>query len=304
MFELIKIAGHSIEHRIEEAKRSGDKGCAYTQNKNVFIHEVRSGQNVSVDAFCHSHDDYEILIPLTPVPCLIQDDKVVFGEVGSCYPMPSGSKHGCSHKLTDVSYIVVVMQRDWFYSITHKMAKPVGAMQSFFCSNIIRDLIKMFQSIFKQDFELKEEMLNRLGESLLIEMIRQNFVEYKTTIYKTKEYQKGIRNIVTMMNEKYNQDFTIDELAQMCKMSKFHFIRSFKNYTSVPPLEYLHKIRCSRAKYLFETTNLLVKDVAKAVGFKSASAFVQVFKKQVGETPSEFCLRIETKQNYKNANTD
>lgn len=296
MLELIKIDNLSISQRIERAKAIQDENCYYTQNGNIYIREYKGDINSSVDAFCHSHEDFEVLIPLTPLPCLIQDDKVIFGEVGYCYPIPSHKKHGFNNKLTDISYIIVVMQKNWFAKIVSRMEKPVGAMKRFFRSNIIKDLIKMFQSVFKQEFELKENMLNSLGEALLIEMIRQNFVEYKTVIYKIKEYQRGIQYIVNFMNDNYSKDFTIDELSEMCSMSKYHFIRSFKGFTGLPPLEYLYKIRCSRAKYLFENTDKKVKEVAEMVGFKSPSSFVQVFKNYVGQTPSVFCEKARKRE--------
>ena len=293
MIDLIRDKGLNISQRIETAKKTKDKGCFYTQKGTVFIREYRGNKLAEIDAFCHSHEDYEILIPITPLPCLVQDDEVVFGEVGFCYPIPSFKKHGFNNTLSDVSYIIVVFQRDYFFNVVNKMKNPVGAMKSFFCSNIIKDLIKMFQSIFKQEYELKEEMLNTIGETLIMEMIRQNLVEYKTVIYKTKEYQKGIQYVVTFMNNNYSQDHSIDTLAKMCGMSKYHFIRSFKKFTSVPPLEYLYKIRCSRAKYLFENTNKKIKEVAKIVGFKSSSSFVQVFKRYVGLTPYKYISQVK-----------
>ena len=292
MLELNKIAGLDISQRIEWANKRGDKNCAYTQSGSIFINEFRNVEHATLGSFVHSHEDYEILIPLTPLPCLVHNDEVIFGEVGFCYPFPSQRKHGINYKITDASYIVVVFQSDWFSKIVKQMKEPVGAMKRFFCSNIIKDLIKMFQSVFKQEFELKEQMLNSIGEALLIEMIRQNFVEYKTIIYKTKEYQRGIQYLVNFINDNYAENLSVDMLANMCNMSKFHFIRSFKKFTSVPPLEYLYKIRCSRAKYLFERTNKNMSEVAKTVGFKSLSSFVQIFKRYNGTTPAKYCIQV------------
>ena len=121
-------------------------------------------------------------------------------------------------------------------------------------------------------------------------------------IYKKKEYQKGIQYIVNYINDNYTEDISINSLAQMCEMSKYHFIRSFKNFTSVPPLKYLYKIRCSRAKYLFENTNSKIKDVAKTIGFKSSSSFAQVFKRHYGLTPVEYISQLKNGEKNEDKN--
>ena len=52
--------------------------------------------------------------------------------------------------------------------------------------------------------------------------------------------------------------------------------------------EYLTQCRIEEARRLLRTTELKVEEVARRVGFTSASHFAEVFRKHVGMMPREF----------------
>ena len=56
---------------------------------------------------------------------------------------------------------------------------------------------------------------------------------------------------------------------------------------------YLNDYRIAKAKELLGTTDLGVKDVSYACGYADSSYFARVFKRQTGQTPSDYRLTIQ-----------
>ena len=90
------------------------------------------------------------------------------------------------------------------------------------------------------------------------------------------------------MNSDYGKPCTLDDYAATCNMSKFHFLRVFKEITGASPIEYRNRIRIEHAKELLLYTNTPVGEIAAAVGYSSDTYFCDAFKSAVGASPSEY----------------
>ena len=77
-------------------------------------------------------------------------------------------------------------------------------------------------------------------------------------------------------------------MQKMCNMSKFHFLRIFKDVTGASPLEYRNKIRLDRAKELLLDTNIPINEIGRSIGYSSGTYFCAVFKEKIGMNPSQY----------------
>ena len=89
----------------------------------------------------------------------------------------------------------------------------------------------------------------------------------------------------------YAHSVTLEELACVACMSKFHFLRLFRATYGITPMEYVSRRRIERAQDLLRATNLTVTEVCFAVGFSSLGSFSSRFRELVGESASEFQRR-------------
>ena len=89
-------------------------------------------------------------------------------------------------------------------------------------------------------------------------------------------------------NENYYRDIKIEDYARQQHMSTCWFIRSFKQYTNVPPLQYLTSVRIRRARELLETTDYTVSEIGALVGYDNPLYFSRIFKKQTGVSPVSY----------------
>ena len=75
--------------------------------------------------------------------------------------------------------------------------------------------------------------------------------------------------------------------------STFYFCKMFKKGTGVNFTEYVCRVRIESAKNLLLNPNLRISEIAYEVGFQSLTHFNRVFKKTVGESPTEYRAKLK-----------
>lgn len=97
-----------------------------------------------------------------------------------------------------------------------------------------------------------------------------------------------LRPAVDFIRNHYSGPISLEDLADQCRISKPHLIRSFKRYLNCTPHEYLLSYRLRQSKQRLVGSNSSVEEVAEQCGFNSASHFTRAFRSSTGMTPSEF----------------
>jgi AraC-like DNA-binding protein len=85
----------------------------------------------------------------------------------------------------------------------------------------------------------------------------------------------------------YADKIDLDNIADEASFSKFHFIRMFKSIYRRTPHQYLIFVRIEKAMELLKC-DIPVSEVCYTIGFESLSSFSGLFKRIVGQNPSEF----------------
>ncbi len=104
----------------------------------------------------------------------------------------------------------------------------------------------------------------------------------------TRNYTGLIERAVNHINENFFEDISLDQLAALSGLSRYYFIRVFKQETGYTPHEYLVNRRMATARYLLKYSSLNTKEICFQSGFSSESVFCSAFKKQHGMTPREY----------------
>ena len=81
---------------------------------------------------------------------------------------------------------------------------------------------------------------------------------------------------------------TIDTMASVACLSRYHFSRAFKKAVGQTPHRYVTGRRLERAKALLSTRHRSLVDIALALGFSSQASFTRAFTKATGEAPGRF----------------
>jgi AraC-like DNA-binding protein len=83
-------------------------------------------------------------------------------------------------------------------------------------------------------------------------------------------------------------DWTVEELAHACNLSRSAFAERFVARVGKPPGTYLAHIRLDAATNLLRDTSLPITLVAEQVGYTSDAAFSRAFKHRYGTPPSRW----------------
>lgn len=130
-----------------------------------------------------------------------------------------------------------------------------------------------------------EEYLSLLLRELFLLISRQAPVG---TSSQNRILQKEVEKAAQYFNEHFAEDLSIEEYAVSKHLSTCWFIRSFKRYNGLTPMQYILNLRITNAKTLLRTTTYSVAEVAAIVGYDNPLYFSRLFKKQTGLPPSEF----------------
>ncbi|MBV7572698.1 AraC family transcriptional regulator [Pseudomonas sp. PDM32] len=85
-----------------------------------------------------------------------------------------------------------------------------------------------------------------------------------------------------------DQRITLDDLAGLCGLGRFPFLKQFKRTIGMTPHAWLLRLRLERACGLLSRSGQPIIDVAHAVGFYDQSHFNRAFRQAFGVAPSRY----------------
>jgi AraC-like DNA-binding protein len=101
-------------------------------------------------------------------------------------------------------------------------------------------------------------------------------------------YSKIFLSVCNYINNHFNENISLEQVADLAGFSKYHFSRIFKQYADISFYQYVNKKRIMNAASLLLEPDLSITEVALQCGFTSISAFIRMFKIHNGCTPSEY----------------
>ncbi|MEU4743545.1 AraC family transcriptional regulator, partial [Actinosynnema sp. NPDC023658] len=101
-----------------------------------------------------------------------------------------------------------------------------------------------------------------------------------------------LAEVIAYMKENLRENITLDRLAELAAVSRYHFLRRFSESVGETPLQYLIRLRVDAARYQLVADDEPVSQVGKRCGFQSPEHFARVFRKWVGCSPSQYRKRV------------
>lgn len=90
------------------------------------------------------------------------------------------------------------------------------------------------------------------------------------------------------IDTRLGSDLNLDELSALVAMSKYHFLRTFKQASGMPPHQYILGRRLRTAATELRTTKKPVARIALDYGFGDLSTFNHYFRRVMGATPTAY----------------
>jgi AraC family transcriptional regulator len=100
--------------------------------------------------------------------------------------------------------------------------------------------------------------------------------------------QRRLSRVLDYVEANLEGDLTLDHLASIACLSRFHFARAFKTAIGQSPHQYVSAKRLERAKALLIREDRSLVDIALALNFSCQANFSRAFRQVTGQTPGQY----------------
>lgn len=135
----------------------------------------------------------------------------------------------------------------------------------------------------QQNYEL---VCQNLLEVLIVKLIRRT--NYAFEVVPSLKISRECLKLKHYIEENYNQDISLDTLADISHLNKYYMVHAFTKYFGCSPINYLCDVRIKASKELLATTDYSITEIAHSSGFSSQSYFAQCFQKNCHMTASSY----------------
>jgi AraC-like DNA-binding protein len=154
-------------------------------------------------------------------------------------------------------------------------------------------LVEINQSIKTGNYDnlfLQEELFYSLAESIITDQRfifnHLNKMDFKK-VNTNEEVFRLLLNAKELLDLHAMKNLSLEEISAGAGISKYHFIRLFKNVFGISPYQYQIRRRLENAKLeLLKGGSIL--DTAFAHGYSDLATFSKAFKQAFGQSPSQF----------------
>jgi AraC-like DNA-binding protein len=101
-------------------------------------------------------------------------------------------------------------------------------------------------------------------------------------------HRRAVLRVIDLMRSRLDEEWSLEDLAKVAFMSPFHFSRTFRHVTGIPPRHYLSAVRLQAARRMLVNSGASVTDVCLDVGYSSLGTFVRRFTALLGVPPTRF----------------
>jgi len=191
------------------------------------------------------------------------------------------------------SYYMLYIDTNWAYNLQKNIFTNIDSFIP-----ISKSLIDN-QNDYNKFIQLNRVLLDKDILYLQKQESLENFFSYffkkycnaNRNFYESNNPNKNILKIKkakAYIEQNYNKNLTIEEIAKSVDISPFYFSRIFKNYTNISLHQYLLNIRVEKAKELLKNSSTPLAILAQELGFNDQSHFNRVFKALTTCTPYEY----------------
>src|SRR5262249_12407032 len=103
-------------------------------------------------------------------------------------------------------------------------------------------------------------------------------------------HERAVQRVICTFRERLDENISLREMAAVAYMSRYHFNRTFRQVTGLPPCRFLTKLRVEAATRMLLDTDHSVTDICLDVGYTSLGTFIRRFSDLLGISP----MRLRT----------
>lgn len=120
---------------------------------------------------------------------------------------------------------------------------------------------------------------------LVVELCADHTVENAERSQSHRLSEKYVKTALEYLGDHYTEGVSLDDVADICGITKYHMAREFKRHTGQTVCTYINTLRCKKAEMCI-SRGMTVTEAARECGFDSPSYFSKTYKTLMGHSPS------------------
>ncbi len=148
-----------------------------------------------------------------------------------------------------------------------------------------------FTSRFKREemiAALRNADTGEIAQEILQEHFRQLLNYLERWDKETADADDIMHKARQYIEENYDSQLNLEEVAGEVGLSSSYFSRSFKKKFGISFTDYLKQLRLDRARRLLRSSGKNISEIAVEVGYNDSNYFSKVFKKEESLAPTEY----------------
>lgn len=129
-----------------------------------------------------------------------------------------------------------------------------------------------------------EYSVNIYKNTILLTAFRNMEWKYRDT----EKYIDFLNSVNSFLEENFERNITLSEIARECHLSEYYFSHKFKEFTGMSFIPYLTAFRLGKAIEMLKTGDLKITQIAIMCGFGNLRSFNRSFMSAYKCTPSEY----------------
>ena len=206
---------------------------------------------------------------------------------GDVVLIPAGVVHSCNpEKDEHWSYQMLYLDEGWIRGVVGEM----GALDASVLTQLPQELAprQIHSRLTRLNACLFGDASNEDKEAALLVFAGDLFgspgLRNKAV---PKPGLERLRDVQVLIAERCTETLTLDELASVAGLSRYHFVRAFSRSFGMTPHAWQIDQRIQRARSLLDQ-GMSIADTALQLGFADQSHFQRAFKQRVAATPGEY----------------
>ena len=186
--------------------------------------------------------------------------------------------YGYENSILQTKYIDFITSNDAWSSL--KLEKDVSWHQE-----MIQSMKEIYHLSLNKpnDYELRVHMI--------LMQIWQHLYQYFSSLpekdRQPQRHLQRLRDIISFIQENYDQEISLDDVAAHINICKSECCRFFKKHMNMTIFEYILFLRIQNSLPLLKQGESITK-IANQVGFASPAYFGQIFRRYMKCTPREY----------------
>lgn len=253
------------------------------------------------DLFIHTHGDFvELVVILSGTATHIVDEEEYPIKKGDVFVINEKTSHGYKNP-KNFRICNIMFRLPYFLDYQNDIRNSPGFHALFIIEPMLTRK-KGFQgqlSLNMEEFDIINHLLQTLfqeyskqeiGYQTMITSLMSQMFTTLSRLYNPKDHDNkqiivSIANAVSYIENHYDEELSIEMLAQLAAMSSRHFRRTFQSIYNISPLKYITILRIQAAMKLLRDSDLSVTEIALRCGYADANYFSNKFKTETGKNP-------------------